>query len=320
MNRNTIIAFVLIGALTFGAGALILTRSPASIAAGEHEGEDEHDHGAEGPSTHVAITPEQAKSAGATLAVAGPGSVAQTFLSTGTIVFDAAGMARARARFPGVVRDVRRNVGDRVTAGEVLAVVESNESLQSYQVRAPIEGVVIERNTNLGEIADNSPLFVVANPARVWAEVHIFSKDLPQIEPGKRVTIKSSDNSVSGEGTISAILPVTETTTQTVVARIALNDVDGRWRPGMIISADVIMSERQVPVAIPTSAIQTMNQRPTIFVRDGASFEIRQILLGAQNNDFAEVLEGLDEGEEYVATNSFLMKADAGKASAEHQH
>jgi cobalt-zinc-cadmium efflux system membrane fusion protein len=319
MNRNTIVAVALIGVVALGAGAVVLTRDPAPAAEAEHGGE-EHDHGEEAPSTHIAMTAAQAKSAGATLAVAGPGTVAQTLLSSGTIVFDSAGMARARARFPGVVRDVKRNVGDRVSAGEVLATVESNESLQAYQVRAPIEGTVIERNTSVGEIADTSPLFVIANPARVWAEVHIFSKDLGSVSAGKKVKLRTSDSAVTGEGTISAILPVTETATQTVIARISLDDVDGRWRPGMLVTADVVMSEREVPVAIPASAIQTLNEKTTIFVQDGDKFEIRQILPGAQNNDKVEVLEGLDAGETYVATNSFLMKADAGKASAEHKH
>lgn len=319
MNRNTIVAVAIIGVVALGAGAFVITRDPPTVAEEGHGGE-EHDHGAEAPSTHVAMTAAQAKSAGATLAVAGPGTVAQTLLSSGTIVFDSAGMARARARFPGVVRGVRHNVGDRVAAGEVLATVESNESLQAYQVRAPIEGVVIERNTSLGEIADTSPLFVIANPARVWAEVHIFSKDLGSVGVGKKVWIRSSDRSVTGNGSISAILPVTETATQTVIARIALDDTDGRWRPGMMISADLVVSESEVPVAIPASAIQTLNDKPTIFVQDGDKFEMRPILPGAQNNDMVEVLEGLDAGETYVATNSFLMKADAGKASAEHKH
>lgn len=319
MNRNTIVAVAIISVVALGASAIVLTRDPAPVAEEEHGGE-EHDHGEEAPSTHIAMTAAQAKSAGATLSVAGPGTVAQTLLLSGTIVFDSAGMARARARFPGVVRDVRRNVGDRVSAGEVLATVESNESLQAYQVRAPIEGVIIERNTSLGEIADTSPLFVIANPTRVWAEVHIFSKDLGSVAVGKKVKIRTSDRAVTGDGTISAILPVTETATQTVIARIALDDVDGRWRPGMLVTADVVMSERTAQIAIPASAIQTLNDKPTVFVQDGDKFEIRQILPGAQNNDMVEVLEGLDTGETYVATNSFLMKADAGKASAEHKH
>lgn len=319
MNRNTFIAAVVIGVIGLGATSWVLLRNPAPASTKEH-GAEEHDHGEEGPSTHVNMTAAQAKAGGATLAVAGPGKVAQTLLSSGSIVFDSAAMARARARFPGVLREVRRNVGDRVTAGEILAVVESNESLQSYQVKAPIEGVIIERNASIGEIADTSPLFVIANPARVWAEVHIFSKDLASVEPGQKVKIRTTDRSMSGDGTIASILPVTEATTQTVIARIALNDASGRWRPGMIISADIVMSEREVPIVIPAAAVQTMNEKPTIFVQDGEKFEIRKILPGAQNNDVVEVLEGLDGGETYVASNSFLMKADAGKASAEHEH
>jgi membrane fusion protein, heavy metal efflux system len=319
MKRQNI-AIVAIAAVTLILGGLILTLD----AAPAQEGGDGHDHGAHaeggGMPSHVKITPEAAIAAGAKLATAGPGKVAQSVRTSGTVVFDSAGIARARARFPGVVREVRKNVGDKVAAGEVIAMVESNDSLQAYAVKAPIEGVIIARNTNLGEITDDSPLFVIANPSRVWSELHIFSKDLNVIAVGQNVTLQASDKSVEGKGSVTAILPVTETSTQTVIARVSLVDTDGRWRPGMIVSGDIVWAEREVPVAIPAAAIQTMNDKPVVFVQDGKQFEVRPVLLGAMNGEWAEVIEGLYEDEIYVAANSFLMKADAGKESAEHEH
>ena len=319
MNRQNI-TIVGVAAITLVLGAIIVSLEPAPVAQ-EHGHDHGHDHSEEGgmPS-HVEITPEAAVTAGAKLSQAGPGKVAQTLMTTGTIVFDSAGMARARARFPGLVKEVRKNVGDRAATGETLAMVESNDSLQAYAVKAPIDGVVIARNTNLGEIADDSPLFVIANPSRVWAELHIFSKDLSTATVGQKVALHASDKSVQGSGVISAILPVTETTTQTVIARVSLNDADGRWRPGMIVSADIVWAEREVPIAIPLAAIQTINDKSVVFVQDGKEFEVRQVLLGAANGEWAEVIEGLYEGETYVSVNSFLMKADAGKESAEHEH
>jgi membrane fusion protein, heavy metal efflux system len=319
MQRQNI-AIIAIAAITLVLGGVILSLDPAPVAQ-EHGDEHDHDHGeGGGMPSHVEITPEAAIAAGAKLATAGPGMVAQSLMTSGTVVFDSAGMARARARFPGIVREVRKNVGDKASTGETLAMVESNDSLQSYAVKAPIDGVIIARNTNLGEIADDSPLFVIANPSRVWAEVHIFSKDLSTVAVGQKVILQASDKSVQGGGRISAILPVTETSTQTVIARVSLDDADGRWRPGMIVGADIVWAEREVPVAIPMAAIQTINDKPVVFVQDGKEFEIRQVLLGAINGDWAEVIEGLYEGETYVAANSFLMKADAGKESAEHEH
>ncbi len=320
-KQNIIIAGI--AAFTLVAGAIILTVSPAPTAA-EH-GEEGHGdgHGHEeggGMPSHVEITPEQAAAAGVKLAIAGQGKLAQTLATNGTVVFDSAGMARARARFPGIVREVRKNVGDKTTAGEIIALIESNDSLQAYPVKSPIDGTVISRNTNLGEIADDTPLFVIANPSKVWAELHVFSKDIATVAIGQVVNLQASDKSVQGNGKVVSILPVTESSTQTVIARVALDNDDGRWRAGMIIAADVVWAERDVDIVIPASAIQTLNEKPVVFVKSGKEFEVRQILLGARNDEWVEVVEGLYAGDEYAASNSYLMKADVGKESAEHEH
>lgn len=319
-NFRSLIAIGAIVAVTAVAGVAIMSTEPQVVSSDhEHEHGDDHDHAA-GAASHVEMTPEQVIANGGKLAKAGAGTVAQVLVSNGTIVFDSAGLARARARFAGLVREVRKNTGDRVAAGETLAIVESNDSLQAYAVKAPIEGVVIERSTSPGEIADDSPLFVIANPARVWGEVHVFSKDLQSVVAGQKVRLQTPDGAVQGTGTVAAIMPVTESHTQTVVARIALDDTDGRWRAGMNVAATVILAERQVPVAVPAAAIQTMDEKSVVFVQAGNEFEVRQVLLGATDGTQVEIVEGLFEDETYVAANSFLLKADAGKATAEHEH
>ncbi len=52
---------------------------------------------------------------------------------------------RSRARFPGVIRSIPQGVGDAVTQGETIATVESNESLRTYDITAPLTGVVTQR-------------------------------------------------------------------------------------------------------------------------------------------------------------------------------
>ena len=90
-------------------------------------------------------------------------------------------VAHIAPRFPGIVRDVRKRVGDEVQAGDVLAIVES-ESLSSYEVRAAFAGTVIARHIAPGEAARREEAaFIVADLSNVWVEINVYQQALPQV-------------------------------------------------------------------------------------------------------------------------------------------
>ncbi|MBL8643448.1 MAG: efflux RND transporter periplasmic adaptor subunit [Rhodospirillaceae bacterium] len=311
-----------IAAATLVLGTAILAISPPGSSSDSHEhGADEHGHEESGglPS-HVAITPQAAKEAGVVTAVAAPAKIATTVTSMGSIVLDSTGHARVNARFTGLIREVRKSIGDRVAAGEALAAIESNESLQAYQVKSPIDGIVIARNKNVGEMTGPEPLFEVANLSRVWSELHIFPRDLTRVKSGQRVRLATPDGLVAGEGQIGALLPVAEASSQSVLARVALDNAAGLWRPGMAVRGDIVVSETDVPLAVRAEAIQTIDGKPVVFVMGKADFEVRPVLLGVSDGTWVEVQEGVYDGEVYAAQNSYLFKADIGKSAAEHEH
>ncbi|MBL8628888.1 MAG: efflux RND transporter periplasmic adaptor subunit [Rhodospirillaceae bacterium] len=311
-----------IAVVTLILGVAIMAGQPPAPS-GEHDhdhGADEHDHGAKGLPSHVEITPQAAKESGVETAAAGPAKIANTVTVMGSIVLDATGHARVNARFTGLIREVRKNIGDKVSTGEALASIESNESLQAYQVKSPIDGIVIGRNKNVGEITGAEPLFEVANLSKVWSELHIFPRDLAKVKSGQRVRLITPDGAVMGEGQISALLPVAEASSQSVLARVALDNAEGLWRPGMAVRGDIIVSETDVPLAVHTDAIQIINDKPVVFVAGKTEFEVRQVLLGKADRTWTEILEGVYDGDIYAAKNSYLFKADLGKESAEHEH
>ena len=79
-------------------------------------------------------------------------------------------------------------------------------------------------------------------------------------------------------------------------------------------------SEAEVPVAVPADAVQVLDERQVVFVRRGQQFEARRVETGRSDGAHIEVTQGLKTGERYAAKNSFLIKADIGKAAAEHEH
>lgn len=278
------------------------------------------DHGHEESSDRTVIDPAAAQDMKIGTATTGPGMVHETISLTGKITLNKNRVAQVRARFPGIVRDVKSNIGDTVKKGQTLAIVESNESLQAYPVIAPLDGIILGRNTNIGDTADNEPMFVVADLRQLWAEFFIFSRDMNAIKPGQTIRIRSLTDNTEAEAQLTNLLPTTESSSQTVVARVELDNSEDKWRAGMTVRGDVVLSEREVPIAVKTAALQRQKGSTVVFVLTGDSYEARKVETGQSDREWTEILSGLQPGETYVAENSFIVKADIAKSEAEHEH
>ena len=275
------------------------------------------EHGEEGSTT---ITSEAAKAAGIVLETAGPVNLGERIPLRGKIILNPETTAEVKARFPGVVKSVRKAIGQSVAKGETLATVESNDSLQTYSVISPLAGVVLARNTNVGDTAAEQAMFTVANLATVTAELHVFPQDLSRVQVGQEVQVASVDGTVDGTGTVKSLLPTTDADTQTVQVWVLLDNADKRWRSGMAVQGGAVIGQAEVPLAVKTTAIQTMEDKPVVFVKEGDTYEAHPVKLGRSDGIYTEVLEGLESGSIYVSKNSFIVKADIGKAGAAHEH
>lgn len=279
--------------------------------------EKEGEHEAGGARTKdVEIAPEAAKEAGIETAVAGPALLRELLPLYGVIAPNAERMRSVSARFAGVVKTVTAHIGDAVTAGEVLATVESNDSLQTYPVTAPIAGAITAREVNPGETVGEKPLFTVADLSSVWVELSLFPGDRPRVKIGQNVRVKAVNGAATGSGRIVWVSMVGTADTQSVTARVLLDNRAHRWTPGLYVSGDVIVGEHPVPLAIQATAIQSIDGRNVVFVRGPRGFAARPVRVGRSDSDMVEILEGLKAGEAYVSVGSFLVKAELGKTGA----
>jgi cobalt-zinc-cadmium efflux system membrane fusion protein len=266
------------------------------------------------------IAADAAKASGIEVEEAGPAIIKDIVSLSGQIGLNANATAQVKARFPGIVREVRKGLGDRVEKGEVLAVVESNDSLKTYQVTSPISGTILSRNTNVGDVAGDAALFSISDLSTVWAELHVFPADMGRVQAGQAVEVKSPDGKQSGKGTIASLLPVAENATQTIVARATLENPEGLWRAGMNVQGVVTVAERDVPLAVKTSGLQRFRDFTVVFAQVGETYEVRMLELGQDDGTHVEVLEGIKPGTLYVSGNSFLIRADIEKSGASHDH
>ncbi|WP_343230145.1 efflux RND transporter periplasmic adaptor subunit [uncultured Aquimonas sp.] len=260
-----------------------------------------------------------AREAGVVVEAAGPATIRDVVPLLGTVAMDDNRHASVRARFPGIVRSVSAQLGQTVSPGQALATIEANESMRSYPVTAPIGGVVLARNTNVGDVAGDAALFEIADLSRVWVELRAIGSDADRLAPGQAVRVRSATGDTMAQARIDTILPIA-TSGQGVIARVVVPNEDGRWRPGMTVSAEVTVSAREVPLAVKESGLQPFRDFTVVFAQVEDTYEVRMLELGERDGDYAEVLGGLKPGTPYVSGNSFLIRSDIEKSGASHDH
>jgi len=265
------------------------------------------------------IAPEVAREAGIRTEIAGPATLVETLPLYGTIVPDPARHRAVSARYPGIIRSVARKPGDSVRAGEVLATVESNESLETYPVTAPIAGIVATRDSNVGEQAGGRTLFTVVDTSSVWAELSVFPRDRLRVRPGAAVRLKLADAETTADGRIERV-DEQAAANQAVIAQASLANPAGRLLPGSFVNAEVAVASKDVPLAVRSAALQPFRDFTVVFEQIGDTYEVRMLELGAAHGEWVEVLGGIEVGARYVSENSYLLKADVEKSGASHDH
>lgn len=271
----------------------------------------------------VTIPAASAQAAGIQMAKAGPQLIRDVLPLYGRVALNPEAVREVGARFPGTVKTVEVSLGQAVKVGAVLARVESSDSLQVYAVTAPIGGVITERRTNPGQQAGSEPLFVISDLSQSWVELSVFPKDMARLRVGQRVRLKAVDDDEgkdnSSEAEIVRITPAGISANQSLKAWARIKQ-SGALTPGQYVNAEVLIGGAQVPLAVRTDALQSFRDFTVVFIRVGETYEVRMLELGRNDGELVEVLGGLKPGAEYVAANSYLIKADIEKSGASHDH
>jgi cobalt-zinc-cadmium efflux system membrane fusion protein len=307
------LVFVLVaGALVYGGYRMLTPSTTKTTATEKAEKEEEHTDG-------VVLSDAKVSAAGIELAKASAGVLHDSLPLNGIVQPNQESMVQVTPRFPGIVREVRKRIGDSVQRGDVLAIVESNQSLTPYELKAALAGTVIDRQTTLGEyVSEQRPAFVIADLSTVWVDFSVYRRDLPRVSIGDQVLIDPTDGGPPIEAKISYLSPVGSSDTQSAVARAVVPNSGHRLRPGLFITGRLILPAKQVGVAVKSSALQTIENRTVVFVRNGEKFEARDVEIGERDSELVEITFGVLEGDVYAAKNSFIVKADLAKGGVDN--
>lgn len=308
----------------------------ADYLAGDHTVEEPHSFAVEvaaerGGASHrwryeswegrTEISAAAIASSGIAIETAGPATIRTTIKANGRIVPNEDRLAHVIPRYPGVVQQVRKRLGDQVERGEVLAVVESNQSLQPYEVKSSIAGTVIAKDVTLGEYArEGEAIYAVADLKTVWADLNVVHEDFHHLKVGQTATVETGEGIARTEGRIVYLSPLGAESTQTLLARVEIGNPDGEWRPGLFVTGEIVVEEASVPVAVKATALQTFRDWDVVFLNDGQVFQVAPLELGRRDAEWVEAVKGIEAGERYAAAGSFVVKADVGKSGATHDH
>lgn len=306
-------------------GALLLLTTPPQ-AAEPHEEDARHEQDAHGHDEHeegkIHLSADQFETAELGIKAAQAGTITPSLNVFGLIRPNQEKLVHIVPRFSGVVLDVKKRLGERVEKGDALAVMESNESLRAYTLRAPSTGQIVQWNVAPGQYAGTSDtLMVIADLSSVWLDLQVHTHDADLIRQGQTVTFDGRMNEKPVTSKISYVSPIAAQDTQSLLARAVVPNAEGHLKPGLYVTTKVSLQPVEASVVIARSAIQYEGADPIIYVPAGeGEFEERRITIGRTDDIHAEILSGLASGEAYVAENAFILKAEAGKNAASHAH
>ncbi|MBK9575496.1 MAG: efflux RND transporter periplasmic adaptor subunit [Fibrobacteres bacterium] len=293
----------------------------------EPAGHDEHgdaghddEHGGESAEPGV-IADSMLAPAGIALDSVRPATLAQVVALPGRIRNDPSRVFVATARFPGVLRSFGLKAGAKVKTGDLVARIESDATLEPYEIRAPRAGTVLHTEATEGQVvASGQILAEIADLGSVLAELKVGSGDYARLRVGQPVTVTMHGDEAGKRSTVTALLPQVDPATQMRTVQVRLDNSRGVYGDGLFVQGLVETGRFAAALTVPLASVQTSKGKTVVYVREGERFEERLVTTGKKDVERIEVLSGLKRGERVAAIGSFVVKADLGKSEAEHAH
>lgn len=193
---------------------------------------------------------------------------------------------------------------------------QSGMGYSKYALRAPFNGTVIEKNVTRGAfLKEDAVAFVIADLSTVWVNMSIYHKDMPYVKTGQTVTITAGAKTPESKAKIIYVSSTSGEQTRTAMARIVLPNKDGQLRPGLFVTAKLVIDEADARILVPKTAILTEGEKTEVFIEGKEGFYLQQVTVGRTDDVSAEVTEGLDIKQRFVSKGAFTLKAQISKGA-----
>lgn len=242
------------------------------------------------------------------------GNLETTLKSPGRVSVNANKTAKVASTLEGRLLKLNFDINDHVKTGDIMALVQTPELLgRPLEIKAPIDGVVVERKSTTGElVTKETPIYTISDPVDLWVIAEVKERDIGAIKEGQtvRFSVIAYPNE-QFEGRVVRISNQLEEKSRTLEVRIETNNADGRLKPGMFADAEITTTVIENVLIIPDSALQSEEENRIAFVAlDTTRFQKRVIKTGLEQRGMVEVTDGLKEGESVVTEGSFILKSE----------
>jgi multidrug efflux pump subunit AcrA (membrane-fusion protein) len=262
----------------------------------------------------VTLTPENLKHVTLKTEPAALSSLGMTLKAAGRVSANLNKTAKVTSTFEGRLTKLNFDLNDHVKAGEVMALVESPELLgRQLEIKAPIDGVIIDRKATTGELVDRAKeIYTISDPTQLWAIAEVKERDIAAVKVGQDATFATlAYPEEKFHGKVVLIGNQVEAGSRTLEVRITVDNADGRLKPGMFADVEIVTTILDNVLLIPDSALQTDGEEQMVFVAlDGNKFEKRTVKLGLEQTGRVQILSGVKVGENIVTDGSFILKSE----------
>lgn len=206
-----------------------------------------------------------------------------------------------------------------VSHAEIQGLEQGGPARRTIKLYAPHSGVVTELNVREGGyVTPDTRLYNLADLSHIWVNVEIYASQFPFVKRGDPVTLHLAYMPErEWRGRIDYLYPTLNTQSRTVQARLVFDNPGNVLRPGMYVNASIQSSPKEKALAVPREALLRTGTQDVVIVALGEGrFKPVAVRVGAENEAFAEILEGLEEGQQVVLSGQFLLDAEASFKSA----
>lgn len=188
-----------------------------------------------------------------------------------------------------------------------------------YALRAPIDGIVVDRTINPGmQVRPDAttPLFVITDPTRLWVDFELAEQDVGRIHVGQAVRVDvAAFADRHFDGRIAYVGAALDAATRRVSVRATLDDPDARLKPEMFASVSPLADDGKLQVAVPDTALVSIGLHQYVFVEESPGvLKRRGVELGVVGQNTAFVSAGLKTGERVVTRGAVLLNAELGQS------
>lgn len=246
------------------------------------------------------------------------GNLPTTLRSPGRISVNVNRTAKVTSTFEGRISVLNYDVGAVVERGDVMGLIDSPELLNKpLELKAPISGQIIVRHGTVGEAVDKTTeLYTISDLNSLWCIAEVKEKDVADVQTGQRASIRVlAYPRKTFTGTVVLSGQEVEERTRTLEVRIEIENRDGALKPGMFADVELVTNVAGSVLIIPDESLQTMENQQVVFVvANKNQFTKRIVTVGREHAGQAEIVEGLEEGDQVVTRGSFILKSELLKS------